>query len=127
MRHLTIGCLGICVVAVFMASGAGASSLILDAATGMTWGDFSVQDVTVEMESEIGNPAVMGEFRFGSDDWFGLGVGYAQIKNDFTGKWDGSEGKHTEGDITQKKYRPIFTFYTKPALQCPIRVSEFQI
>ncbi|MBN2054112.1 hypothetical protein JW905_04280 [bacterium] len=81
---------------------ASAGSLLFDVSTGITWGDFTVQDVTADISTEYFNPSLSAEFAFGEDDMFAVGVGYAKSGNDFTGEWeDGDE--HTDGEITVER------------------------
>lgn len=89
----------LCIPVMAAAGPAMAGSLFIDAANGITWGDFTVQDVTANIEVEYFNPSIAGEWRFGSEDKFGVGLGWANSSNQFDGEWDGSENRHTEGEI----------------------------
>ncbi|MEW5766478.1 MAG: hypothetical protein AB1797_02455 [bacterium] len=103
------------IVSVFVGAAlcapAKGDSLLIDAATGVTWGDFTVEDVTADVETTYFNPAVSLEYSFGEDKnfTFAVGVGYSQSGNDFVGEWDGSEGKHSKGEVTVD--RNIFDLY----------------
>jgi len=76
-----------------------ASSLLLDAGNGVTWGDFKVEDVEVDEETEYFNPSLSIEYRMGENENFAIGVGYSGSENEFTGDYSGNDGKEYKGNV----------------------------
>jgi hypothetical protein len=78
---------------------ANGASILIDAANAVTWGKFTVQDVTADIDAEFFNPALMVEYRVGDGEKLALGAGYSRSGNRFQGEWDGPEGRYTSGEV----------------------------
>ncbi len=79
------------------------ASVVVDGTTAITMGEFKIDQVTLNMDSNVFNPAISAEYRLGEAEVLGIGAGFARSKTDMSGEWDSSSGKHSEGDITVER------------------------
>lgn len=64
--------------------------LTVELGDAVTFGSFTAQDATVDVETEYANPQGAVELKIGGP--FSVGASYAQSKNEFTGEWSGDNG-----------------------------------
>ncbi len=92
-----------------MASAQDAGKLVVDLANGMTFGKFTYEDTTIDIESEIFNPRVGVEFQF-ADSVLAIGGEFSMSDNTFTGEY---KGGNDDGEGTVDVERTEYAAYVK--------------
>ena len=75
--------------------------LTLEVGDAVTLGNFTVEDTTIDVETEYANPQGCVELKLGNSP-LSIGVSYAQSKNDFTGEWSG-DIEDGDGAVTAER------------------------
>jgi hypothetical protein len=90
-RFLVVALLGVGLV--FQAAAAeneGGGQLILSAGDAITFGGLKVKDVTIDVETEVFNPRLGAEYKFGGTA-FAIGAEYAMSENSYTGEYSDND------------------------------------
>ena len=99
-----------------------ASRITIDIGNAFTFGKFTYDDATIDIDSEMFNPRGSIEFKFGGAP-LAVGAEYLSSQNTFTGEYDDTEGESGNGTLDLE--RSEFAVYLKlvPAYNFNIRLG----
>ena len=99
-----------------------ASRITLDVGNAFTFGKFTYDDTTIDIDSEMFNPRGNIEFKFGGAP-LAFGAEYIKSENTFTGEYEEPDGDAGNGELDVE--RSEFAFYLKlvPSYHFNIRLG----
>ena len=105
MRKILVVMAAICASTwgqVWADAGAGTkNTLTIEAGDAGTFGNFTLQDTKIDVDTTYGNPQGLVELQLGSSV-LSIGASYAQSENGFTGAWKG-DNEDGDGTINAKR------------------------
>jgi len=115
-------CVAMCLFAAGSAQAQTPSRVTLDVGNAFTFGEFTYDDNTIDVESEMFNPRGNIEFQFGGTP-LAFGAEYLKSENDFSGEYEEEDGDAGDGELSVE--RNEFAFYVKliPSYNFNIRIG----
>lgn len=103
-------CVAMCLFAAGAAQAGTASRVTLDVGNAFTFGEFTYDENTIDVESEMFNPRGNIEFQFGGTP-LAFGAEYLKSENGFSGEYEEEDGDAGDGELDVE--RNEFAFYLK--------------
>ncbi len=103
-------CVAISLFAVGVAKAQDAARVTLDIGNAFTFGEFTYEENTIDVDSEMFNPRGSFEFQFGGTP-LAFGGEYLKSENGFSGEYEEEDGDAGSGDLDVE--RNEFAFYLK--------------